>query len=183
MRLIVGLGNPGKKYEKTRHNVGFRVLDKIAEDLPSANFHYDQSFKSSVLTLPSLAIFIKPQTYMNLSGGAVEKIMDYYRIDPGDFLVISDDINLPLGTIRLRREGSSGGHQGLQSIIDHFGEEYFARLRIGIGRNPEIPSKKYVLRQFKKNEEKILNKVIDQVAKLVLEFIENGIEEKTIKIM
>lgn len=189
MKLIVGLGNPGKEYDNTRHNVGFIFVDKLTNDLKlkteREDFSFNKNFQSDVLSCKlnsQKVILAKPQTYMNASGEAVKKMVDYYHFGSDDVLVISDDIDLPLGTIRTRLEGSSGGHKGLESVIGQIGSK-FARIKIGIGPNEaKIPSEKYVLAKFTKDEEKILGPVLDETAKLVLEFIENGIDEKTIKI-
>ena len=146
MKLIVGLGNPGKKYENTRHNVGFLVLDNVANKLgltieqSKFNAKYVEFFHNN-----EKIVLIKPQTFMNLSGESVIKFVNYYDIDPENVLVISDDMNLDIGRMRIRTKGSSGGQKGIQNIIDHFGHNEFPRLRVGIGKNPKIDTVKYVL--------------------------------------
>lgn len=177
MRLVVGLGNPGKKFEHTRHNAGFMVLDKIVkkEDWSFSKYANAEYFKPS-----SKIEFLKPQTFMNLSGQAVQYAMQKHKITPRSVLVISDDIDLPLGTIRTRPEGSSGGHKGLESVIGQIGPK-FARIKIGIGPNEaKIPSEKYVLAKFTKDEEKILGPVLDETAKLLLKYLKEGYQEETI---
>jgi peptidyl-tRNA hydrolase, PTH1 family len=155
MKIIVGLGNPGKKYENTRHNVGFLAMDKIIEKIsnnqhptsnqyPISNIQYLQPFKLDKKFDAEMAklklgnediILVKPQTFMNLSGKAVKKIVDFYKINPEkDLIVVYDDIDIPLGKTRIRAEGSAAGHNGLQSIIDELGTDRFMRVRIGIGR-------------------------------------------------
>ncbi len=133
MKLIVGLGNPGKEYEKTRHNVGFRVADELARCLGEA-WSLSEKFKASLLP-PTSYLLAKPQTFMNLSGQSVSSLVRFYKLDPSsDLLVISDDKDMLFGKLRLRDEGSSGGHNGLESIIEHLGTEKFHRLKIGVGQ-------------------------------------------------
>src|SRR3989339_928868 len=165
MKLLVGLGNPGKEYEKTRHNMGGRVLDALKLD-----FHLEKKFQAEIYVKtgrdlsPTDKPFIlcKPQTFMNNSGMAVRAVADYYKISPSDIIVIHDDKDLPLGTIRLRKKGSSGGHNGVQSIIDHLGTSSFTRLKIGVAN--ELTEKndttQFVLDKFSKAEEKLLPKII-----------------------
>ena len=143
MKLIVGLGNPGKKYELTRHNIGFMVLDQLEKiDLDGFKltpFRLENRFKARITQTGGVGekrvIFAKPQTYMNNSGEAVKKIMDYYKISLDDLVVICDDMNLELGVIRIRKSGSDGGHKGLSSIIKYLKTENFVRFRVGIGSN------------------------------------------------
>ena len=135
--LIVGLGNPGEKYERTRHNVGFLVVDTLAEELDIPV----QKLKHRALTNTARvggrkALLMKPVTYMNLSGEAVRPAADFYHVPPERVLVISDDTALPLGKLRLRKGGSAGGHNGLKSIIQHLGTDQFPRLRVGVGEKP-----------------------------------------------
>jgi PTH1 family peptidyl-tRNA hydrolase len=148
MKLIVGLGNPGKKYENTRHNVGFLAMDKIVIKLKVKSykvedFKYEKKFDAEVVKFKLKdedIILAKPQTFMNLSGNAVKKIVDFYKLNPSkDLIVVYDDIDISLGKIRIRQEGSSAGHNGLQSIIDELGTDSFMRVRIGIGR-PTSPA-------------------------------------------
>ncbi len=135
--LIVGLGNPGEKYERTRHNVGFLVVDTLAEELDIPV----QKLKHRALTNTARvggrkALLMKPVTFMNLSGEAVRPAADFYHVPPERVLVISDDTALPLGKLRLRKGGSAGGHNGLKSIIQHLGTDQFPRLRVGVGEKP-----------------------------------------------
>lgn len=186
MRLIVGLGNPGKKYEITRHNVGFLAISKIKDQKSKIKFKISNKFNSEISQIEingGKIILAKPQTFMNRSGEAVQKIKDYYKIGNNNIWVICDDINLDLGQIRIRKAGSDGGHNGLKSVIEAIGEDFW-RIRVGIGSNQDknIQSEDYVLQKFSKKEQKIITKSIDEVANLVIESISNGIKEETINI-
>jgi PTH1 family peptidyl-tRNA hydrolase len=189
MKLIVGLGNPGREYEKTRHNVGFMTLDKIANRLALVTYRLENQFKAEITQTGGVGedriIFAKPRTFMNNSGESVSKILNYYKIGSDDFIVICDDLDLDLGTIRIRHEGSSGGHKGLESIINKIGDNRFIRIKIGIGNNvaKNIPSEKYVLEKIPENDMKILDKSVDKSVEIVLKWIKSGeISEETIKI-
>src|SRR3954453_13317332 len=150
MKLIVGLGNPGKQYDQTRHNIGFTVIDELAK-----RFHIDldqTKFKGlygSTIINGEKIFLLKPLTYMNLSGESIGPFMDYFQIDLDDLLVIYDDLDLPVGKIRLRQKGSAGGHNGIKSAIAHLGTQQFNRIRMGIGR-PSVPMSisDYVLGRF-----------------------------------
>lgn len=164
MKCIVGLGNPGKKYANTRHNIGFMVIEELekrhAFQLNKQKFkcdYYIDSFGSEKI------LFVKPQTFMNLSGEGVRPLLDYYKVDFSDVLVIYDDLDLPTGKIRLREKGGHGGHNGIRSLIDHLGTKEFKRLRIGIGRPEDrTPVVNYVLQPFSKSE---MNEVNDSIEK------------------
>ena len=158
MKLIVGLGNPGKKYQDTRHNIGFMCLDNYAKQ-NKVKFKKETKFKGESLKLGNL-VLLKPHTFMNLSGQSVRAIMDYYNIDIDDVLIIFVDLALPAGKIRLREKGSSGGHNGIKSIISHVGTDVFRRLRIGIDSNPLIETKDFVLSKFSKEEKKLIDETI-----------------------
>ena len=174
IRLVVGLGNPGKEYERTRHNVGFMVIDELVRKLRIKNYSEEalsHVYRSRVGGRQ--VIFAKPQTYMNNSGLAVLNLLEENGIEPQEMLVVYDDLDLPLGMTRLRLEGSSGGHRGVESIIKSIGTEKFPRLKIGIGR----PKRKedvvsYVLSPFSKEEEEIARAVIKKAAECVLRSIE-----------
>ncbi|HLR61618.1 MAG TPA: aminoacyl-tRNA hydrolase [Lentibacillus sp.] len=166
MKCIVGLGNPGKKYAKTRHNVGFMVIDELAE-------RYDQKLKKDKFNGKSTVemsggekiILLQPQTFMNLSGESVRPLMDFYQMKPEDILVVFDDLDLPAGKIRLRQKGGHGGHNGIRSIIDHVGTKEFNRLRIGIGRpDTAMPVVDYVLKPFSKAQQEDVRSSIDKGA-------------------
>ncbi|AMC94595.1 peptidyl-tRNA hydrolase [Erysipelothrix larvae] len=146
MKVIVGLGNPGKKYENTRHNAGFLVIDGVSEETSiSVNSLKFNALIGQGFYKGQKIILVKPQTFMNLSGDAVIQILNYYDVDLEDLLVVSDDLDLPVGTLKVRRKGSSGGQRGIQSIIDRTGSNEFARIKVGIGKNPLIPTVDYVL--------------------------------------
>ena len=192
MKIIVGLGNPGKKYRNNRHNLGFMVIDKLSSDfdIPIAQ----KKFNSEYGKKDSNLLLVKPTTFMNESGKAVTSWTHYYKIQLEDVLVICDDFTLESGILRFRRAGTSGGHNGLNSIISCLGSNQFPRLRMGIGLPKEAMVKPfpdsgkkyqedyafdfadYVLQDFNKDEEDYVKKMIDYAPKLVLEFIENGIE-------
>lgn len=164
MKLIVGLGNPGKQYEKTRHNIGFEVIDALSEKL---NIPLNQAKFKGVYGVGHVqgekVFLIKPLTYMNLSGESIRAIMDYYQINIEEITVIYDDLDLPVGKIRLRQKGSAGGHNGIKSTIAHLGSQEFNRIRVGIDRPPsgmKVPD--YVLGRFTKEEWEVLVEVINR---------------------
>lgn len=182
MKLIVGLGNPGNDYEQTRHNVGYMVIDRLAEMLEAEDFNEDKS-KSQTTTAnynDEKLILAKPTTYMNLSGEAVSKIINFYKISPENVWVIYDDIDLPLGQIRIRKEGGPGTHKGMKSIIDHIGNN-FPRFRVGIeSRGESAPSQQdissFVLSPFTKKEEPIVEEAVKKAAEAVKTALEEGLE-------
>ena len=175
MKLIAGLGNIGEKYCFTRHNAGFMVLDKWAAD-DGFSFKEDKKLKCFIAKTND-TLLIKPTTYMNLSGEAVRAVMDYYKIDIKDLLIIYDDLSLDLGRIRFRANGSDGGHNGIKSIIQHVGSKNFDRLKIGIGPQPNIPSENYVLQNFPKDSLEELKTVLKTSINAVEFYLENGIEK------
>lgn len=173
MKLIVGLGNPGKEYQNTRHNIGFKVLDKIAK-----NFKIQKKF-SAAITKDKNAVYVKPLTYMNESGIAVKKISQYYKIKPQDILIVHDDKDLPLGKIRIRKEGSAGGHNGIKSIIASLGTEKFNRLRIGIN-DPLIKIRdtaNYVLNNFSASEQKKIKAILALIPEILCLLQDKGIDQ------
>ena len=175
MKLIAGLGNIGEKYCFTRHNAGFMVLDKWALDDGFA-FKEEKKLKSFIAKKDDI-IFVKPTTFMNLSGEAVRAVMDYYKIDVKDILIIYDDIALDLGRIRFRANGSDGGHNGIKSIIQHVGTKDFDRLKVGIGPQPNVPSENYVLQNFPKENLEELKNVLKKSIDSVKFYLEYGIEK------
>jgi PTH1 family peptidyl-tRNA hydrolase len=179
MFLIVGLGNPGEKYEWTRHNCGFLVLDELARRSGRATkLRECQALTAKASIGGAKTLLAKPQTYMNLSGVAVAALMKKYEINADQILIISDDAALPFSKIRLRREGSAGGQNGLKSIIKEIGTQSFARLRIGIA--PEHPVSNlvdFVLGEFSKSEREKLNEIIGTAADAVEVLLQNGIAE------
>lgn len=164
MKCIIGLGNPGKKYEKTRHNIGFIVIDELVKRF-SINLNktkYKCTYEIQTIQQEKV-LFIKPQTFMNLSGEGVRPLLDFYKVEVEDVLVIYDDLDLPVGKIRLREKGGHGGHNGIRSLIEHLGTKDFKRLRIGIGRPTNgAPIVNYVLQPFLKQEAATLAHTIDQ---------------------
>lgn len=158
MKLIAGLGNIGNKYTFTRHNVGFMLLDSIAINA-GLSFRENSKLKSLIATFKNNGedyILIKPTTFMNLSGEAVRAVADYYKIQLSDILIVFDDLSLDIGKIRFRANGSDGGHNGIKSVIQHLGSKDVARLKIGIGPQPNIPSEVFVLQNFSKEELEML---------------------------
>jgi PTH1 family peptidyl-tRNA hydrolase len=154
MKLIVGLGNPGRKYVGTRHNVGFDVVAELSRraSAPAPRKAFDSGL-AEIAVGDERVLLAAPQTFMNLSGRAVRQILDFYKLGLADLLVVCDDLNLPLGRLRLRKNGSAGGQKGLKNIIEHAGTEEFARLRIGIDRPPErMDATAYVLQKFTASE-------------------------------
>ncbi len=172
MKLLVGLGNPGKEYEQTRHNIGFMIIDYF---LKEANW---QEKWNALITETRInnekVIIIKPLTYMNLSGNAVSLVCNFYKISSEDILVIQDDLDLPIGTFRLKTNSSDGGHNGIKSIIEKLGTKDFARLKIGISNNKSIDTKDYVLAKFNKEELNTLKDLFPTIQKVITSFIENG---------
>jgi len=178
MKLIVGLGNPGMEYSKTRHNAGFLLMDRVAEKL---GFSFDKNKCKALYGIyrknGEKYIFAKPQTYMNLSGEAVKGLMKFYDISEEDLLVIHDDLDLPLGKIRLRRQGSSGGQKGMGNIIDLLGTQKIDRIRIGISNDKTIDTKDYVLGRFSKEEMKVFEEAIEKAADAVIYSLDHPFEE------
>jgi PTH1 family peptidyl-tRNA hydrolase len=172
---VVGLGNPGRRYQDTRHNVGFEVLDALAQK-SGVCFHPDKRGPAEVAKAGE-AILLKPQTFMNLSGVAVRAWLDWQKWEIEEVLAIVDDIALPLGQIRLRGEGGSGGHNGVASLIEHLGTEKFARLRCGIGPQPPgVASEDYVLARFAEAEITARNEMVARAVEAVEICREFGLE-------
>jgi PTH1 family peptidyl-tRNA hydrolase len=165
MKLIVGLGNPGVRYENTRHNAGFMVLDKLAEKAGVLiNKEKFEGKYAKVKIKGEDVILLKPETFMNDSGFSVRACMDFFKIAPEDILVIYDDLDTPVGSIRLRQNGSAGGHNGIKSVIKCALDTDFNRIRVGIGRDPQIPIINYVLSKFKEEELEPLDEAINSAA-------------------
>lgn len=177
MKLIIGLGNFEDKYLFTRHNAGFMAVDFFAE-ANSQSFKIEKKLKSAVAKFrlgTDDVVLIKPLTYMNLSGEAVNAVMNFYKIDVKDILVIYDDLSLDLGRVRFRSSGSDGGHNGIKSIIKHLGTKDFDRLKIGIGPQPGIPSEAFVLQNFSADELKKLKEVLK--TSMIEDYLKYGIEK------
>jgi PTH1 family peptidyl-tRNA hydrolase len=186
MLLIVGLGNPGKEYERSRHNVGFMVLDALAKQEGSP-FSYSNKFESDLteatITFPGekkhvRVLLAKPQTFMNKSGVAVAKLVNYYKLRTEDqVFVIHDDLDIEIGMTRIRLNGSSAGQKGVQSIIDHLGTDKFARFRMGIRpkEGQDKPAEEFVLGKFRAEEKRLINQEIKEVIAGLLEACDKGI--------
>jgi len=179
MKIAVGIGNPGTRYAGTRHNVGFRVIEKLADSLQAgvARERFEAAVQEASLDGEKL-LLVRPLTYVNLSGTAVRRLADWYRCEPGEIIVVSDDVNLPLAGIRIRRSGSSGGHKGIESIIEYLDTVDFPRIRIGIGSpDPMVPRPDYVLSKFSPEEEELIEAACREAAEAVLVWAEQGIDE------
>jgi PTH1 family peptidyl-tRNA hydrolase len=177
--LIVGLGNPGRKYERNRHNAGWHVLDTIVRDHPQ--FRFDEKRSKGLLARGVLGgdqiVLLKPQTYMNLSGESVGAVARFYKIPPERILVIYDELDIPLATLRLRKQGGAGGHNGMRSIIQHLGTKEFPRIRVGIGRPPgRMPSQAFLLQNFKSNEWELMLPIYERAVKAVEAIVSEGMD-------
>jgi peptidyl-tRNA hydrolase, PTH1 family len=181
VKVIVGLGNPGKKYDNTRHNVGFDVIDQLASRWNvELNKEKSKGLYGQSIVNGEKVILLKPLTFMNLSGEAVRPMLDYYNIDLENLLVIYDDLDLVNGRIRLRQKGSAGGHNGIKSLIQHLGSEKFNRIRIGIDRPPSgmaVPN--YVLGKFTKDEQPLINDAVSKAS----DACEKWLDSPFIKVM
>lgn len=191
MIVIAGLGNPGKKYENTRHNVGFMVLDKLKEEF-NTSFKTSDKFNSetaeATLTFPNekkhvKVLLVKPQTFMNESGEAIAAISNFYKLRAEDQLwIVHDDLDIDLGSIRIRLKGSSAGQKGIESIIEKLGTDRFVRFRVGIRpkEGQKNPAEEFVLEKFKSSEKKVVAEKIEEVVKIINESLDKGIIEKSI---
>ncbi len=181
MRIIVGLGNPGDKYQNTRHNAGFLVLGELA-DRYGCSFSYESKFKSEIAKCTincEQVMLLKPQTFMNLSGEALALVMNYFKCDISDIIVVFDDISLDLGNLRFRPNGSDGGHNGIKSIVNNLGgNKSFVRLKVGIGPQPPfMPSERFVLGEFASAEKDLLQNTVKVSANAIECFLKSGISE------
>ena len=173
IRLIAGLGNPGREYEQTRHNIGFLVVDRLAAQFGST---WEKSTKwGAILAKCGQVILVKPMTYMNRSGEPLGAIGQFYKIEPPEILIVLDDLALPPGHLRLRARGGAGGHNGLESILAQFGTEEIPRLRIGIGAPPRDGSVDYVLSRFFDEEKTLVASAIDRAAEALKWAIDKGL--------
>jgi PTH1 family peptidyl-tRNA hydrolase len=177
MKLIVGLGNPGRRYEQTRHNIGFMVASRVAclIGADSVKTRFDGEVAEGVVGAKLVVLW--PQTYMNASGKSVRKACDFYKLTPDDVLVVCDDLNLPTGRLRFRANGSSGGQKGLADILRHLGTEQVARLRIGIDRPPAgWDPTEYVLGKFTEEQRSCIDAAVDLAAKAAIDWSTQGIQ-------
>ena len=178
MKMIVGLGNPGLEYAVSRHNCGFMTIDQLAHELQATKEKREKnSVTRQALCGAQKLLLVKPQTYMNNSGFAVAALKNYYRLDLADILVIFDDMDLQPGALRLRREGRSGGHNGMQSLIEQCGSEQIARLKIGIGHNFVVSGANYVLSHFAVEEMPLMAAVFTRAAQAALIWAKQGITQ------
>ena len=180
MKCIVGLGNPGKNYDKTRHNVGFDVIDRLANAL-AAGEPASTKFDAVVVETrceDEKILLIKPQGYMNRSGLSIKQTITFFKAEPEtDLLVIVDDIHLPCGSIRLRKDGSGGGHNGLENILNHLGNDNWSRLRIGVDEPGLIPQSDYVLGRFTPEQVELVEPALEAAVTATTTWIQHGIDE------
>ena len=179
MKLIAGLGNPGRRYAGSRHNVGFLVVAELARRWQVGEAHYERKFEGllgQAQRAGERVLLLQPQTYMNLSGRSVSIAWRYYKLDPADLLVVVDDLDLPVGQIRLRPGGSSGGHKGMTDVIRHVGTDEFSRLRIGIGKVDPAATVEYVLSRFEPREREVIDAAIMTAADASECWLARGIE-------
>lgn len=180
-QLIVGLGNPGSKYEQTRHNIGFEAVDTLAKSWQLSwqqNRRFQGLFSEGRATGGNKIYLLKPLTYMNLSGQSIRAVTDWYKLPTDSLLVIYDEMDLPLGRLRVRLGGSAGGHNGMKSIISHLGNENFPRLRIGIGKsNQKEETISHVLGRFSPDDSQLMTKVLKLVVEVVEVSLKEGVEK------
>ncbi|MGD9568890.1 MAG: aminoacyl-tRNA hydrolase [Sedimentibacter sp.] len=176
MYIIAGLGNPGKEYTGTRHNVGYDTLDCLAEknNVQLNKLKFNSVYGETTINGEKVML-VKPVTYMNRSGVAIDEIIKFYKIPVENLIVIYDDIDIPVGTLRIRPHGSSGTHNGMKSIIQHVGNN-FPRIRIGIGRNPDMDLADYVLQKFNKEDREKILPIMEKAAEAAVEIIENNVD-------
>jgi PTH1 family peptidyl-tRNA hydrolase len=174
-KLVVGLGNPGSKYDGTRHNIGYEVVDRLAEGGSGARF--SRKFEGQLAEVEidyRRVLLLKPETFMNLSGRSVVPALRFYKLDPADLLVVCDDLNLPLGKPRIRKGGSDGGQKGLRDISTQLGAEEYARLRIGIGDRGPIDAADFVLSRFRSAERQVVDDALIVATQAVAVWIAQG---------
>ena len=176
MKMIVGLGNPGRSYKNTRHNTGFMVIDALCEKCGVTLNKEKFDAKYTIATINgNQVIIVEPQTYMNNSGSAVYGLVNYYNVDVADILVIYDDLDLPIGKLRIRPKGSSGGHNGIKDIIRYLNTDQFKRIRVGISNNKEIDTKDYVLGKIAKEDQEEFKKSIALARDAAIDFVDHDI--------
>lgn len=172
MKLIVGLGNPGKEYDNTRHNIGFHMLDIITNSLNVElnKKKFDGLYGEKIINGDKI-IFLKPQRYMNLSGTVIKEFVQYFKINIDDILIISDDLDTPTGSFKIKFKGSSGGHNGLKDIENNLGTNVYKRIKIGISNNKKIDTKDYVLGKFTKEEKDCLQAIDDIIVNIFNDYL------------
>jgi PTH1 family peptidyl-tRNA hydrolase len=177
MRIICGLGNPGKEYEATRHNMGFLTMDVLSSRLDiRVNRLKFRALVGEGFAGTEKVVLVKPQTYMNLSGESLREVMAFYKADPSQLLVVYDDSDIAVGSIRIRPFGSAGSHNGMKSIVYQLQTDRFPRIRIGIGKSGQIPMEKFVLGKWTEEERPLLAEAVDNAALACEEFIRSGID-------
>jgi PTH1 family peptidyl-tRNA hydrolase len=182
MKLIVGLGNPGDKYKKTRHNAGFIAAEKLAEAFDFDDFKKAEKFKAEIaegIIAGEKVVLVKPQTFMNLSGQSVQAMTSYYKLDPADVIVIYDDVEIPFGTLRVRPEGSAGGHNGMASVMQGLSTLQVPRIRLGIKPEKPFPGalEDYVLGSLTEDEKAAFAQLLDILPEVVESVLEEGVEK------
>ena len=180
MILIVGLGNPGNKYEKTRHNVGFMVLDKLLRKLTSVEDSFWQEehrFNAFVAKIGKEVVLVKPLSFMNASGDVVQKLMSFYKIPPFGLFIVHDDVDLPLGKLKISIDKSSAGHKGVESIIEKIGGKNFVRIRVGVGKDEKQTADKFVLTPMNLWEEAKLKTSIKKAVEAIETVLKEGAEK------
>lgn len=179
MKMVIGLGNPGKQYENTRHNIGFQVIDELADRLGATSMQSKFNGMYTVIHRPEgKVMLVKPLTYMNLSGECVRPLMDYYDVDVEDIIVLYDDLDFPPGELKLRQKGSAGGHNGMKSLIQHLGTDQFKRIRLGIGRPTNgMKIADYVLSNFSKEETTEIQAMVDKSTDACIEWLQTSFLE------
>jgi peptidyl-tRNA hydrolase, PTH1 family len=176
--LLIGLGNPGREYRDTRHNFGFMLIDRLAVRLNARGMKVQsKAIVTDAMYEDHKLILAKPQTYMNLSGPSVQGLVNFYKIPLTHVMVLSDDLDIPFGTIRIRASGGYGGQRGLASVIESLGTKDFPRMRLGVGRPPgKMDPASFILRNFSRDEMKIISEILDRAADAVFEFVKNGLD-------
>lgn len=176
-KLVVGLGNPGSKYEATRHNIGFEVVDRLAASVPGTRYadKFEGLLADAELDFRRV-LLLKPLTFMNLSGRCVRQAFQFYKLELPDLLVVCDDLSLPLGKIRIRRGGSDGGQKGLRDIASQLGSQDFARLRIGLGERGPSEAADFVLSRFRPTERPIIEDALIMATQAVAVWVSQGVE-------
>ncbi len=177
MWLLVGLGNPGIRYARTRHNIGFMVLDRLAVCL-GLSFREKTEYRACSGSISGhKVVLMEPLTFMNRSGSAVRKVFSKYAVLPENIIVIHDDLDLASGRLKISKRGSSGGHKGIESVIQNLGTQDFIRVRVGIGRDPLIPTEDYVLSRFRKAEQALINEAVSRAVEAISCMIEEGVDK------
>ena len=177
MKVVVGLGNPGSRYSGTRHNVGYAVIDSLAQSPRAGRFQ--NRFQAQVAEAREgeiKVLLVKPETFMNLSGRSVRQVIDFYQVPATELLVVCDDVNLPLGRLRFRARGTHGGHNGLRDIQGHLGTTEYSRLRIGVSAPERKDMIDHVLGRFRPSEQAVMNEAVETAAQAVVVWIDRGID-------